>query len=1505
MAEGIAALEDIIAKEVEKSTSVPPLTPTVSSQMKTMKEDQPSPVVQLHEQTWDKLLIKLVVNNQSVIGLYDSGAQCSLLSQHDAQSLQLGPSFDRSFPVRDAGGNIIPQKGIQHLKVTTGEKTITHPFVIVDGETPVVSIFGLDLITALNLNLIIDPKTKEKRIYVGDIRSPVEIIEPESTNIFNLYQNLSLIKTVEIPPNETCFIPCSIAKNFASLSPEPLTIYAQSLPDGDWPVLIQEQLVDVSAPIIQLEVSNPTPNALVLPLGAEVATFDCAITTSLTNIQYVFLHDRTGKQISAVSLSPQDVQNAYADFLPDCHEAPGFDHAGVKTSFDFTTYIRTQTHIPREIQDDLLATIPPGLVSKHEFDIGKLNRNIKMDIKTHPTCTGITQKPYPLNPVHTQQLEYGMAELARHGIFTKEDSNWVSPAFVIKRAPNFVGGPHRLRIVTDYRKLNAVTIKDNWPLPQIPKVLEKLREYRYYCKIDISQAFLNCELTPEASMKAAVITENAIWRPNRVNFGLTSAPNFFAKVIHSVVDGLDQTTHFQDDLICMGKDIPDCYQALKQTLFRLHEWGLKINGKMDLFREEVTFLGRTVNAEGIRPLPKHVTALRDFPTPTSVRDVQTFLGLIAWLMNFIPNYATLIEPLCAVLRNKKNFFWESAQESAFQALKASVTERTINCHSRPDLPIYVAHDASDTTMAAFAYNVIAYDKHDIAALAKIHLDPDAIPPSSVPTSHPILPHPGKGIPNPVPLQANEWDNLPHIHAPKFVESDDFQIFQAQQELPSRLMPKTLDDLVPQPNVIYVVRPLGYYSYAWKGAEQRYSILEKEALGALKAVEAFKDIILACKREVYLITDSSALLFSLFLRKSETKYQRWLIRLLAYEFKLIVAHIPGKFMVPDHLTRLYAVPPVKPTKNQIHRAQLIVSPFRPGQILTKDDLIRYVEQHPEVLHIPPHEITPRKSKLDQMLELGDVIPFNEPAVHKVVQEVAPAVAELQDELSLDKIISAQKEDTRFGPIYKTLLDGHAFPPYVLDKYILKRDDKIVLPDTLLPFVLALHHYTQHVGHQVLARMIRANYYSPRLEAKALQMTNACHLCKVYTAHHGRKNPLGRDPFILEKGRQWSMDKIEGLPPSYGFDSILTIADRYSHFLIALPVTKQMSAQKCADLFEVHVLGHFQHLGAVHVRSDEAKQLVISKPFQQLAKDYGFQAYAHTPHSAKSHGYIEQMQRRLSELLRILSEQYNRPWNKMLVHTCNALNAKKLKVLGGFSPAELLYGTTSLPPISIDELRLRSYPEEVDWMNTIRHEAHKVAKEADDLAIQGLRNSKYLPRGSLIYIRNFGIAPNAKWKHKFVSTPFEVVKDYGLVVLAKNFDGLVKKVHKDNIRPCPIRAKEQFDKLPLSIKKGLGFGFTPEEIRAAIAQKETPTFWRNTEDPFEGPLTRARTKQLAAQELIDQQKVILPEIHEDDFGAPREVLSDAAQTRLEQILSEDDTDDENDLEISVPRRVRFNI
>ena len=328
MAEAIAELERIIDREVEKSK--------LEKKSFDQSPVHPVPEVHLHDQGWEKLLIHLNINDVEILGLYDSGAQCSLLSQLDADKLQLGPSFDKSFSVRDAGGNLIPQKGVAEVTVKAGTQEVKHPFVVVDGQTPVISIFGLDLISALNLNLVIDSTTKEKRIHVGDVHSPTEIIKPESKGIFNVYQNLTLVHPIDLAPYSSKTVSVQIAKNHKSLSHDSMTILTQNLPDTPWPVHVTEQLHDVDKPIIQIELSNLTDGPLCLPSGAEVATFDCAISTEQQSTHYVFMHDRQERQVSALSLSPQDVQQAYEDFIPDHHEAPGFDHTGVKTSFDFT-----------------------------------------------------------------------------------------------------------------------------------------------------------------------------------------------------------------------------------------------------------------------------------------------------------------------------------------------------------------------------------------------------------------------------------------------------------------------------------------------------------------------------------------------------------------------------------------------------------------------------------------------------------------------------------------------------------------------------------------------------------------------------------------------------------------------------------------------------------------------------------------------------------------------------------------------------------------------------------------------------------------------------------------------------------------------------------------------------------------------------------------------------------------------------------------------------------------
>ena len=137
-----------------------------------------------------------------------------------------------------------------------------------------------------------------------------------------------------------------------------------------------------------------------------------------------------------------------------------------------------------------------------------------------------------------------------------------------------------------------------------------------------------------------------------------------------ILTGLDGVQCYLDDIIVYA-DTPVLHETrLKAVLHRLNNSGLKLNVEKCLFRKnELSFLGHVVSASGIRPNPDHVTAITEAPPPRDATALQSFLGLTGWYSKFIPCYASVVEPLRALLRKNAEFKWTDAAQEAFSHLK--------------------------------------------------------------------------------------------------------------------------------------------------------------------------------------------------------------------------------------------------------------------------------------------------------------------------------------------------------------------------------------------------------------------------------------------------------------------------------------------------------------------------------------------------------------------------------------------------------------------------------------------------------------------------------------------------------------------------------------------------------------------------------------------------------------------------------------------------------------------
>lgn len=140
---------------------------------------------------------------------------------------------------------------------------------------------------------------------------------------------------------------------------------------------------------------------------------------------------------------------------------------------------------------------------------------------------------------------------------------------------------------------------------------------------------------------------------------------------------------------------------MKNILQRLREHQLwaKLE-KCKFFQDSVEFLGYIVNREGIEMDKKKIKAVLEWPTPKTIKDVQSFLGFANFYRRFIQSYSKIITPICRLLRKDIPFSWDNKCDSAFKTLKTAFTTAPILTHFSPDQPIVIETDASDFAIGA-------------------------------------------------------------------------------------------------------------------------------------------------------------------------------------------------------------------------------------------------------------------------------------------------------------------------------------------------------------------------------------------------------------------------------------------------------------------------------------------------------------------------------------------------------------------------------------------------------------------------------------------------------------------------------------------------------------------------------------------------------------------------------------------------------------------------------------
>ncbi|SDA02660.1 BZ3500_MvSof-1268-A1-R1_Chr7-2g09543 [Microbotryum saponariae] len=320
---------------------------------------------------------------------------------------------------------------------------------------------------------------------------------------------------------------------------------------------------------------------------------------------------------------------------------------------------------------------------------------------------------YPLSEKELQALSTWIDENLSKGFIRPSTSPAGAPIlFVCKKDGS-------LRLCVDYRGLNAVTLKNRYPLPLIPEALDRLRSAKMFTKLDLRSGYNLVRIKGGDEWKTAFRTRYGHFECLVMPFGLTNAPAAFQHLMKSIFhDLLDVTVLvYLDDILIFSDSPSDHVVHVQEVLRRLIDNRLYCNPKKCEFHQTSTeYLGFIISPDGVSMSPSKVDSITSWPAPTTLKELQQFLGFANFYRRFIQGYSRIISPLTRLL--KKGAVFDSLALAAFNRLKSLFASDIILRHYDPSLPCVIESDASDYAISAILFQSVDSQLRPVAFFSR-------------------------------------------------------------------------------------------------------------------------------------------------------------------------------------------------------------------------------------------------------------------------------------------------------------------------------------------------------------------------------------------------------------------------------------------------------------------------------------------------------------------------------------------------------------------------------------------------------------------------------------------------------------------------------------------------------------------------------------------------------------------------------------------------------------------
>ncbi|WVZ89218.1 hypothetical protein U9M48_035647 [Paspalum notatum var. saurae] len=337
------------------------------------------------------------------------------------------------------------------------------------------------------------------------------------------------------------------------------------------------------------------------------------------------------------------------------------------------------------------------------------DRDVEFKIDLVPGTAPVSRRPYRIAPDELKELKTQLQEQLDKGFIRPSSSPWGCLALFVEKKDQ--GGK---RLCVDYRPLNAVIVKNKYPLPHIDILFDQLAGAKVFSKIDLRSGYYQIKIREEDIPKTAFSTRYSVYEYLVMSFGLIMAPAFFMYMMNSVfMNELDKfVVVFIDDILVYSKNEEEHEEHLRTVLTRLREHQLYAKfSKCAFWLREVSFLGHILSEKGVAIDPSKLEDVLNWKQPETITEIRSFLGLAGYYRRFIKDFSKTTKPMTSQTKKNVRYLWDPKCEEAFTSLKKSLTSAPVLAQPDVTKPFDVYCDATGNGLGCVLMQerrVIAY-----------------------------------------------------------------------------------------------------------------------------------------------------------------------------------------------------------------------------------------------------------------------------------------------------------------------------------------------------------------------------------------------------------------------------------------------------------------------------------------------------------------------------------------------------------------------------------------------------------------------------------------------------------------------------------------------------------------------------------------------------------------------------------------------------------------------------